>query len=148
MIPDRGHGTQWPLRTELRPFQTDRTKQERFHLLGAKTEFCCRDRLNSETMNMQPPRCPKQCPRQAGSPQTTPALALAEFSFGYIHTLPGNAIPGLQREARQHLAAPCRRETAQLLHRELTQSNAQTGGQKGSICPTSSKQTPMAPSRH
>lgn len=87
----------------------------------------------------RPPRCPKQSSRQAGFPQTTQALTLGELSFGYIHTLPWNTIPVSHREARQHLAAPCRKETAQLLHLELTQSDAQTGAQKGSICPISYK---------
>lgn len=41
--------------------------------------------------------------------------------------------------SRQHLAASCRRETVQLLHLELTQCDAQTGAQKGSICHISSK---------
>lgn len=55
-----------------------------------------------------PSMCPKQSPRQAGSPRTTPALALGEFSFGYIRTLSGNAIPGSHRgkpgSTLQHLA--------------------------------------------
>lgn len=94
-----------------------------------------------------PPRSPKQSPRQAGSPRTTPTLALGVQFWLHPHPVRERHPWVPQREARQHVAAPCKRETAQLLHLELTQSDAQTGAQKRSICPLSSKQTPMAPSR-
>ena len=54
----------------------------------------------------------------------TPALALGEFSFGCISTLPGDTVPWVPgKEAMWHLGAPCRTKTfptaAFGVHREL-----------------------------
>lgn len=98
----------------------------------------------------RPPRSPKQSPRQAGSPRTTPTLALGEFSFGYIHTLSGNTIPGSHRgkpgSTLQHLARG-RQPNCSIWssHREMHKLGHRNG--PAQICPISSKQTPMAPSR-
>lgn len=94
-----------------------------------------------------PPRCPKQSPRQAGSPWTTPALALGELSFGYIHTLPENASPGSQQGSQStlQLLAGGRQPNRCIWSSQGAMHTL--GHRKGSICPISPKETPMAPSR-
>lgn len=109
------------------------------------------DHLNSQITNVQHGQGHQGAP---SSPQGRQDLLGQPQHWHWVSSVlatstPCQGTPSLvpQREARQHVAAPCKRETAQLLHLELTQSDAQTGAQKRSICPISSKQTPMAPSR-